>query len=359
MRHGNGLTERLGLQLPLIQAPMAGVSTPELAAAVTEAGGLGSLGLGAMTPEAAGDALARARALTAGPINANVFCHAPVPPDPARHAAWLARLRPLFARFGAEPPADLPELYRSFAGNAALLEVLLEARPAVVSFHFGLPGGDALARLRAAGCVLIATATSAAEARRIAAAGLDAVIAQGWEAGGHRGIFAPDGPDDRLGTLSLTRALAAGCGLPVIAAGGIMDGAEIAEAERAGAAAAQLGTAFVGCPESAADDGYRAALHSDAAGTTVMTRVFSGRPARALGNAMTRWATDLPDTAIPAYPHAYAAGKALATAAAARGEAGYSAHWAGQGAPRGRAMPARALVARLAEERTAALAPET
>ncbi|MFP4327436.1 MAG: NAD(P)H-dependent flavin oxidoreductase [Paracoccaceae bacterium] len=359
MRRNGGVVERLGLRLPLLQAPMAGVSTPELAAAVTEAGGLGALGLGAMTPDAAAKSLARARALTAGPINANVFCHAPAPPDPVRHAAWLARLRPLFLRFGAEPPESLPEIYRSFTDSPGMLEALLEARPAVVSFHFGLPDPESLARLRKAGCMLIATATCLAEARRIVAAGLDAVIAQGWEAGGHRGIFDPAAPDDRPGTLGLVRALASACDVPVIAAGGIMDGAGIAAAEQAGAAAAQLGTAFIGCPESAADESYRAALRSEAAGSTVMTRVFSGRPARALDNAMTRWAGDVPEDAIPAYPYAYAAGKALAAAAASQGEPGYAAHWAGQGAPRARALPAPALVARLAEERAAALAPET
>jgi nitronate monooxygenase len=220
----------------------------------------------------------------------------------------------------------------------------------VVSFHFGLPADDRIAALREAGIVLLATATSIAEARTAAAAGVDAVVAQGYEAGGHRGVFDPLEHDDRLSTLALTRLLVKRIDVPVIAAGGIMDGAGISAALRLGASAAQLGTAFIACPESAADAGYRAALSGDSANHTVMTSAISGRPARCLRNEFTRLGAEVTARDIPAYPIAYDAGKALHAAAKAAGEFGYGAQLAGQGAPLARALPAAELVARLAEE---------
>jgi nitronate monooxygenase len=329
---------------------MAGVSTPEMAAAVSNAGGLGSIGIGAADPEAARGMIRAVRAGTDRPFNVNVFCHAPAVPDPGREAAWVARLAPEFARYGAAPPARLREIYASFVADAAAQAVLLAVRPPVVSFHFGLPAGDVIAALRDAGVVLLATATNLAEAKAAAAAGIDAVVAQGYEAGGHRGVFDPDAPDDRLGTVALTRLLVRAVGVPVIAAGGIMDGAGVAAALALGAAAAQLGTAFVACPESAADAGYRAALLGPPAEHTVMTAAISGRPARCLANRFTALGADVPATAIPAYPIAYDAGKALHAAAKVKGEFGYGAQWAGQGAPLSRSLPAAELVARLKEE---------
>jgi nitronate monooxygenase len=207
-----------------------------------------------------------------------------------------------------------------------------------------------LARLREAGIVLFASATSLAEARACAAAGVDAVVAQGWEAGGHRGVFDPDAPDDRLGTLALTRLLARELDAPVIAAGGIMDGAGIAAVLALGAAAAQLGTAFVACPESSADAAYRAALTGAGAEHTVMTRAISGRPARCLSNRFTAWAAGVPEDEAPAYPIAYDAAKALNAAAKAADDGGWGAQWAGQGAPLARALPAGELVATLWHE---------
>ena len=189
-----------------------------------------------------------------------MFCHAPAVADADHETAWLARLEPHFARYGAKPPARLTEVYQSFLTDDAKLAVLLAERPPIVSFHFGLPAADRIAALRAAGIALFATATNLDEGKGIAAAGIDAVVAQGYEAGGHRGMFDPDRADDRLGTLALTRLLVRKLDIPVIAAGGIMDGAGIAAVLTLGAAAAQLGTAFVGCPESSADAGYRAAL---------------------------------------------------------------------------------------------------
>jgi nitronate monooxygenase len=231
-----------------------------------------------------------------------------------------------------------------------MLAVLLEARPEVVSVHFGLPHPEQIEALRAAGIALIATATNLDEARAIEAAGLDAIVAQGFEAGGHRGMFDPDAVDARLGTFALTRVLVRNVSLPIIAAGGIMDGAGIAAAMALGASAAQLGTAFVATDESLADAAYRERLLGDDAHHTTMTRAISGRPARGLRNDFTRLGANVRDDEIPEYPIAYAAGKALHAAAKARGSSGYGAQWAGQGAPLARAMPAGELMRTLARE---------
>ncbi|MDR6786999.1 nitronate monooxygenase [Sphingomonas sp. BE138] len=339
------LAARLGLSVPLIQAPMAGVSTPALAAAVCEAGALGSIALGA-TDAAGGRAMIDAvRAATTRAFNVNLFVHADPVPDDAREAAWRKWLAPEFARFGAQPPATLRTIYRSFADDTAMLAMLVQARPAVVSFHFGLPSPAAIHALKATGALLMATATDVAEAQAIERAGVDVIVAQGIEAGGHRGMFDPGAPDEQLGTLALTRLLVRRCGVPVVAAGGIMDGSGIAAALALGAEAAQLGTAFIACPESAASAAYRAALA--AAERTRMTALISGRPARCLVNRFTELA-GAPDS--PGYPIAYDAGKALHAAASARGEHGYGAHWAGQGARLARALPAATLVATLRDE---------
>jgi nitronate monooxygenase len=346
----NALLEKIGIVLPIVQAPMAGVSTSALAAAVSNAGGLGSIGVGAATAEVAREMIRAVRAGTPGPFNVNVFCHKPAVADAGREAAWLDLLAPLFARYRAKPPAKLAEIYRSFVEDDTMLAMLVEERPKVVSFHFGLPSRDRIEALRGAGIVLLATATNVDEGRAIAAAGIDAAVAQGYEAGGHRGVFDPDVPDDRLGTLALSRLLVKSLDIPVIAAGGIMDGAAIAACLTLGASAAQLGTAFVGCPESSADVGFRAALFGPGAHHTVMTSAISGRPARCLANQFTELGARSDPQAIPDYPIAYDAGKALHGAAKAAGEYGYGAQWAGQGAPLARSLPAAALVAELRSE---------
>lgn len=342
--------ESLGLALPLIQAPMAGTSTPELAAEVCHAGGLGSLAIGHLAPSAAAEALERMKALTGRPFNVNLFAHAPPEADPATETAWLDALAPTFAQFDSKPPSTLHSIYDSFLGNAPLLAVLLAAQPRVVSFHFGLPEPDAVSALKAAGCLLLASVTSLAEARAARDAGMDLIVAQGWEAGGHRSVFDPEAHDDRLGTFALVRQLVTWGDLPVIAAGGIMDGSGIAAALDLGAVAAQLGTAFLACPEAGSDEAYRALLASDAARHTVMTRAISGRPARCLSNHFTALGATPGLPPPPAYPRAYDAGKALNAAARAKGEALYGAQWAGQGAPLSRPMGAARLVRTLAEE---------
>ena len=329
---------------------MAGVSTPALAAAVANAGGLGSISVGTVAPETARDMIAEVRAETGGAFNVNLFCHPPAKADAAREQAWLERLAPEFARFGSTPPQGLREIYRSFIDDEAVLAMLLEVRPPVVSFHFGLPDAARIAALRAAGIVLVAAVTDPAEGRMAADAGLDAVVAQGYEAGGHRGAWDADAPDDRLGTMALTRLLSLRLDIPVIAAGGIMDGAGIAAALLLGAAAAQLGTAFIACPESSADAAWREALLGPGAEHTVMTRAISGRMARCLANRFTALGHGIDRQHIPAYPIAYDAGKAFHAAAKAAGETGFGAQWAGQGAPLARALPAAELMARLGRE---------
>lgn len=354
VNRGNELLRRLQLQVPIIQAPMAGVSTPAMAAAASNAGALGSMGVGATNADGAAKMIRAARDLSQRALNINVFCHRPATPNLAVESAWIERLRPHFARVGAAPPTALSEIYKSFVTDDAMLEQLIELRPEVVSFHFGVPSAERMQALRKAGSVLIASVTSLEEANAAVAAGVDAVIAQGYEAGGHRGVFDPEAPDDRLGTFALTRVLARRLEVPVIAAGGIMDGAGIAAALKLGAVAAQLGTAFIGCPESSADEGFRAALSSEAAFHTVMTAAISGRPARCLRNQFTRLSESVSPREIPSYPIAYDAGKALHAAAKAKAEFGYGAQWAGQGAPLARAMPTAELVRELAAEVEAA-----
>ncbi|TRX74791.1 NAD(P)H-dependent flavin oxidoreductase [Pseudomonas mangiferae] len=334
----------LGLRHPIVQAPMAGVSTPALAAAVCNAGALGSLGLGASSEEQARTAIRETRALTDRPFNVNLFCHRPATADAIRERDWLAHLAPFFAELGATPPATLAAAYRSFTEDEAWLEMLLEERPAVVSLHFGLPAATCIQALKAAGLQVWACVTTPDEAAQAEAAGVDLLVAQGIEAGGHRGVFDPARGDAGYGTLALVRLLARRGRLPVIAAGGIMDGQGIAAALDLGACAAQLGTAFVLCPESSADAAYRDALRQ--AGETRITAAISGRPARGLVNRF----HDLERPGAPAwpdYPIAYDAAKALQRAA---GNRGFGVHWAGQAAALARELPAAELVERLAAE---------
>ncbi|SDK46302.1 NAD(P)H-dependent flavin oxidoreductase [Paracoccus chinensis] len=331
---------RLGMQVPVIQAPMAGVSTPALAAAVSTASGLGSLGLAAMTGVEAAEAIAETRRLTGRPFGVNLFCHQPQPRDPKAEARWLDRLTPHFTKVRAEPPRSLTPRYPSVLESDELLAAVLAAPPALVTFHFGLPRPDQIAALREGGCLLGATATSESEARRIRDAGLDLIVAQGWQAGGHRGIFDPAGPDERLETLDLVRRIAP-LGLPVVAAGEIMDRTDSRRAIDAGAVAVQCGTAFLLALEAATSPAHRQALGR---GETWMTKAISGRPARCCANDFTA----IPDEEAPGYPVTYAAGKALDAAARAHGVTSYGAHWAGTGCARAVARPAAETVAALA-----------
>jgi nitronate monooxygenase len=344
------LLRQLNIRYPIIQAPMAGVSTPALAAAVSEAGGLGSLGLGASTVAQAQSLIEQTRQLTERPFNVNVFCHTAACRDSEREAQWLARLAPVFSRYGGTPPSQLSEIYQTFHNHQPMLDMLLEQVPAVVSFHFGVPSIEVIRRFQQQGTVTMATATCVAEARLIAQAGIDVIVAQGYEAGGHRGIFDPDGDDRQMSTFTLVQALKRAVELPIIAAGGIMDGAGITSLMRLGAAGAQLGTAFLLCPEAATDSGYRQAITQNGDSVTNLTAAISGRPARCVKNSWSELVNASGEQGIPAYPVAYSAGKALAAAAKAQGDQGFGAHWAGQGVAMIREMPAAQLVHVLAEE---------
>ncbi|KAL7424444.1 hypothetical protein Q5752_000127 [Cryptotrichosporon argae] len=351
---------RVGIDVPIIQAPMAGTSTPVLAAAVSNAGGLGSLALGALSPDAARAQLAELRRLTARPIHANVFVHGRARVRPDVEDAWLAALHPIFETHGASPPTELRTIYKSFAEDDVMANVLVDARPEVVSFHFGLPPRAAVDRLRPA--VLVASVTSVAEARAAVDAGMDAVVAQGHEAGGHRGIFDPHAHDERLAALDLLDRIRRELDVPVVVAGGVMKGSDVRRALEQGAAAVQCGTAFVACPESAADEHYRRAIAAlstsspnitdgSQRGGTVMTSAISGRPARSIKNRFTAWEADVGSKLeYPDYPRAYDAGKLVNAAAKVQGEGGYGAQWAGTGVGRSRAMPAGALVRLLWDE---------
>ncbi|MFS8931324.1 NAD(P)H-dependent flavin oxidoreductase [Cupriavidus taiwanensis] len=350
MSTSNLFLAQFGIQYPIIQAPMAGVSTPHLAAEVSNAGGLGSIGIGASTAAQARQMIEETFALTSKPFNVNVFCHAPAHRDAAREAAWLQYLAPLFAESGIAVPTSLEEIYKSFVEDDDTLQVLLDLRPAVVSFHFGLPSHERIQALHQAGIKTLATATNLDEALKIEQAGVHAIVAQGIEAGGHRGMFHPEAVDQRLPTSVLVRLLAQRAKLPVIAAGGIMDGQGIKAALDLGAMAAQMGTAFILCPESSANGSYRENLKSERAGETQLTAVLSGRLARGMVNRLIAHG-EAPGSPVPAdYPVAYDAAKQLSAAAVKRGNNEFAAQWAGQGAPLARELPARELVQRLVDE---------
>lgn len=345
----------LGIDLPIIQAPMAGTATPALAAAVSNAGGLGSISIAAVQAEAGRQMIREARAATSKPFNINVFCHRLSVADAAREQAWLAHLQPYFAEFGAAAPEAIRDIYCSFQEDEGQLQVLLEERPPIVSFHLGLPPQARIDALKSAGITLLASATTLEEGLLAQDAGIDIVVAQGIEAGGHRGVFDP-AHDQGIGTLALVRVLVKHLSRPVIAAGGIMDGAGIAAAMNLGACAAQLGTAFILCPESAANEAYRRMLGNERARVTQVTTAISGRPARGIVNRFMAEVGAPGHPAVPGFGIAYDAGKQLIAAAAKAGNAEFAAHWAGQGAALARTMPAAELVAVLQREYLAARA---
>lgn len=343
----SGLLTRLGIEHPVVQAPMGGgPSTPELVAAVSNAGGLGSLGAPYLTPDQITDAIRRIRALTDKPFTVNLFTGGYETERPVDAGPMLALLAEIHAAHELPPPA-LPVLPPD--PFAEQFEAVLDARPAVFSFTFGIPDGDAMARLRARGIASLGTATTVEEARMLADAGVDAIVAQGAEAGAHRGTFAGPFEAAMVPTLDLVRRIVGVVSVPVIAAGGIMDGRDVAAAMARGAAAAALGTAFLTCPESGAPEAHKRALLAAREDTTVITRAFSGRPARGLANTFIARLEGKENAILP-YPWQNALTRAMRTAAARRGDAGFLSLWAGRGVARARVMPAGALVRRLVEE---------
>ncbi|MGZ5894099.1 MAG: NAD(P)H-dependent flavin oxidoreductase [Caldimonas sp.] len=341
----NGLQRALGLELPVVQAPMAGVQDHALAVAVSNAGGLGSLPCAMFDAAALRRELSALKAGTGRPFNVNFFCHLPPVVDAGREVAWRAALAPYYREFGLDPAAITsgPGRMPFDAGGAELLE---EFRPAVVSFHFGLPDPILLARVRAGGAKVFASATTVEEALWLEQRGVDAIIAQGLEAGGHRGHFLSDDLSRQAGTFALLPQIVRAVRTPVIAAGGIADAAGVAAALSLGAALVQVGTAYLLCPEATTSRIHRDALASDAARHTALTRLFTGRPARGIVNRLIR---ELEASGLaPEFPLAGAAIAPLRKAAEARGSGDFSPLWSGQNATGCRAVAAGELTRALA-----------
>jgi len=341
------LTDRLGIALPILQAPMAGVQDHVLAVAVGEGGGLGALPCALLSAEAMRTELTALRAKRERPFNVNVFCHAPPVPDAVREAAWRAALAPYYAELGLDLDAAPTGPGRQ-PFTHAIADVLEPFRPPVMSFHFGLPADDLLARVRGWGATILATATSVEEGRWLEARGVDAVIAQGYEAGGHRGHFLSDDLGGALGTFALVPQLVHALRTPVIAAGGIADARGVAAALALGAAAVQVGTAYLLCPEATTSAVHRAALQGEEARHTVYTNLITGRPARGIVNRVMRELGPLSPLA-PAFPLASAAIAPLRAEAERRGHGDFSPLWAGQNTSGCRVVPAA--------QRTRELAP--
>ena len=337
----------LGVELPIIQAPMAGVQGSALAVAVSNAGGLGSLPCAMLTHDAIRDEIMRIRARTERPFNLNFFCHRPPEPDAARDRQWRSRLAGYYAEFDVQPPVgDLGGARRPFdEDSVALVE---HFRPAVVSFHFGLPRPDLLARVKASGATILSSATTVAEARWLEDNGADAVIAQGLEAGGHRGTFLESSGMEQKGMQVLVPQIRDAVRLPVIAAGGIADARSVAAALALGAAAVQVGTTYLLCPEATTSPLHREALRNAGHGSTVVTNVLTGKPARGLMNRVIRELGPMND-AVPAFPLAAAYMAPLRAAAEARGRSDFSPLWCGENATGYRNVPAAELTRLLSE----------
>jgi nitronate monooxygenase len=340
------LQQLLGIPLPIIQAPMAGVQGSALTVAVSNAGGLGSLPCAMLGLDALRKELAAIRAQTARPFNVNFFCHAQPQPDAEREAAWLAALSPYFDELGIDPSAIPSGPARTpFSSEAA--DVLAELRPAVVSFHFGLPPEDLLARVRGWGAKILSSATTVDEARWLEARGVDAIIAQGLEAGGHRGSFLAETLDSQVGTFALVPQIVQAVRVPVIAAGGISDAQGVAAAMTLGAAGAQVGTAYLLCAEATTSPLHRAALKSEAARITALTNLFTGRPARGIINRLMRELGPM-NAAAPAFPLAASAIAPLRAKAESLGSSDFSPLWAGQNTTGCREVSAALLTRELA-----------
>ena len=336
----------LNIDLPIIQAPMAGVQASALAVAVSNAGGLGSLPAAMLTLDSLRSELQAISAQTTRPYNINFFCHTPPVPDAQRDTTWHAALSPYYDAFGLDMGAIAAGPGRA-PFSAEVADVVEPFRPPVVSFHFGLPPADLLARVKSWGSKVLASATTVDEARWLQAHGADAVIAQGLEAGGHRGHFLSDDLTAQMGTFALLPQIVQAVDVPVIAAGGIADAAGVAAALALGAVAAQVGTAYLLCPEATTSAVHRAALQSDAARHTALTRLFTGRPARGIVNRVMRELGALSPSA-PAFPLATAARAPLRARAEAQGSGDFSPLWSGQNASGCRVMGAAELTRVLA-----------
>jgi nitronate monooxygenase len=341
------LTELLGIDLPIVQAPMAGVQASAMAIAVSNAGALGSIPAAMLTLDGLRAELAALQAGTQRPVNINFFCHTPPAPDAAREARWRAALAPFHAEFGIDPATLTSGPGRApFTDEAA--DLLDAFRPRVVSFHFGLPSPALMARVRSCGAKVLASATTVDEAHWLEANGVDVVIAQGLEAGGHRGHFLNDDLTVQLGTFVLLPQVVAAVKLPVLAAGGIADANGVAAAMALGAAGVQVGTAYMLCDEATTSAPHRAALQSAAARHTALTNLFTGRPARGIVNRLMRELGPISDVA-PEFPLATGALAPLRARAEAQGSGDFSPMWSGQNASGCRAVSAAEITRALAQ----------
>ncbi|PHQ24356.1 2-nitropropane dioxygenase [Marinobacter guineae] len=322
------IQDLLGIELPIIQAPMAGVQGSALAIAVSGAGALGSLPFGMLSVEAMRKEMAAIKAQTKRPFNVNFFCHTQPEPNSEHEAAWRVALSPYYEEYGIDLSTIAGGSGRlPFSAEAA--DVLAEFEPAVVSFHYGLPEQDLLDQVRKWGAKILSTATTVDEARWLEAHGVDAIIAQGIEAGGHRGIFLSEDLNTQVGTFALLPQIVQAVNIPVIAAGGIADANGVAAAMSLGAAGVQVGTAYMLCPEATTSAVHRVAIKSDAAIFTALTNVFSGRPARGIMNRLMKGLGPISPVA-PAFPLAAAALAPLRAEAERLGTGDFSPLWAGQ-----------------------------
>ena len=333
-------------EFPIVLAPMAGVMDAELVIAAAQGGALGSLPCAMLSAEKAREQIQVIRQRVSAPVNMNFFCHTPVPADPSREAAWKERLAPYYKEHGLDPAAPVNVANRAPFDPAAC-KVVEELKPEIVSFHFGLPERDLLARVKAAGCKVISSATTVKEAIWLEENGADAIIAQGAEAGGHRGMFLTDSIAEQPGTFALVPQVVDAVHVPVIAAGGIADGRGIAAAFALGAAGVQIGTAYLHCPESKISAPHRSLLAQGRDDSTVITNVMTGRPARGLANRVIREVGPISPIA-PEFPHAATALGPLKAAAEKQGRLDFTNLWAGQAVRLGKDMPAAELTRALA-----------
>jgi nitronate monooxygenase len=332
-------------KIPLIQAPMANAQGPELAIAACQAGGLGSLPAAMLSPDRLREQIATIRNATNAPFNVNFFCHAEPASNPELETRWRNRLAPYYAEAGIDLSAVPAGPVRA-PFDARLCAVIEEVLPAVVSFHFGLPSAELLSRVKATGALILSSATTVAEARWLEDHGVDAIIAQGREAGGHRGMFLSDDIDAQPGLIALLPQVRDAVRLPVVAAGGISDGRGIAAAFALGADAVQIGTAYLRTPEATISPIHRAALASARDDATRLTNVFTGRPARGLVNRFVAEVGPMCADA-PQFPLAAGAAAALRAAAEKRGSGDFSPLWAGEAAALARDEGAEAATHRL------------
>jgi nitronate monooxygenase len=341
------LLDLLQIELPIIQAPMAGAVSPDMVIQVSEAGGLGSLPCAMLSAEQARNDLGVIRQRTSRPINVNFFCHKPPRPDPAREARWMERLKPYYDELGVDPAPNPAAIRKPF--DEPFCNLVEEFAPEVVSFHFGLPEPNLLKRVKAIGAKILSSANSVQEARWLEERGCDAIIAQGFEAGGHQAMFLNDNASTQVGAMALVPQVVDGVKVPVIAAGGITDGRGIAAAFALGASGVQIGTAYLFCPEATITPVHRDALKRSRENETALTNVFTGRPARGIMNRAMREVGPMSEVA-PEFPLAATGLAPLRSKAEAAGSSEFTALWAGQGFPMGRELAAGELTRVLGKE---------